>query len=158
MKRELFGFTTTSWFASLDRVVSVLANVAVVVGIAFAFVEIRRSSQAEMRRTTIEAIGPTRSPEFLKSYARLKTAVQKQEVADNSSVVDDLNYVMNVYDNVAILVISDLVEPCIVKDAVYPALEDFRAILRGLSQPEGDRQNLDIASSMLAQHECRTEP
>ena len=150
------GVHYRSWFKMIERVISILANIAVISGIIFAAIQITQSNKSEKRRIAIEAVSPTRSNDFLKAYARLKTAISIDsiDVEDQTSLIDDLNYVMNVYDNIAIMYISDLADRCIIKNAVYSAIREFSSILEAMSYPEEYRKNFDTLLDLMEKESC----
>ncbi|GEM_PF-2386032 len=150
------GFLNRSWVKIIERAISFLANIAVISGIIFASIQITQSNKSEKRRIAIEAVSPTRSNDFLKAYARLKTAISTDsiDVEDQTSLIDDLNYVMNVYDNVAIMYISDLADRCIIKNAVYSAIREFSSIVDTLSYPKEYRKNFDTLLALMKQESC----
>lgn len=154
MKRELFGFVEMPWFRRAEKLITLSANIAVLLGVIFALDAITRSNESERRRTAIEAISQTRSPEFLRAYARLKTAAQSGQTTDMASTVDDVNYVVNVYDNIAVLTINALADVCIVKKSLSSSLDEVRGILDRLSYPPEYRRNLDAAGSLMARQSC----
>lgn len=154
MKRELFGFVEKPWFRRAEKLLAVFANIAVVLGVIFALDAIRRSNQSEMRRTAIEAISQTRSLDFLKAYARLKTSAQSGQTADMASTIEDVNYVVNVYDNIAVLTVNALADLCIVKQSISSSLDEVRGILDRLSYPLDYRRNLDAAARLMDRQSC----
>ena len=153
MKRKLLAAVGHPLFGAFEKVVAVLANVAVLSGVLFALDAVRRASHDEQRRTAIEAITPTRSPEFLQAYARLKATVQTGSALD-ASTVNDLNLVANTYDNIAVLLQNDLADTCVVKHTVHQSLQEVLAILNRLPYPADYRRNIDAAAALLAKTSC----
>lgn len=145
-----------SWLKQVERYFSLLANISVVIGIAFALYQIHQSNAFEERRTAIAAINQTRSSDFLKSYRSLKTAYETNQLADEErdALIDSLNHVMNVYDNIAILYINDLVDRCIVNDAVYSGAKEMATICNALKYPPEYRQQFDLFISLMEKEAC----
>ncbi len=154
MSRNLAGFIDTPWYRRSERVVSLLANVAVALGVVVAFYEIRRANQLESRRIAVEATAHTRSPDFVRAYARLKTTVTAGQATDRASVVEDLNYVVNVYDQIAVLTMNDVADVCIVKQSIGASLQEVRDLLGKVAYPQEYRQNLDLAADLLSKRSC----
>lgn len=124
--------------------ISVAANVAVIAGVIFAFVQIGQSKQFERRRTAIDATAPTRSPEFLTAYTKLLDAYQGDPTMPySSSLSDDLTYVMSVYDNIAILCLSGLADENFVKQRSFDAMTTLEPILDAMKWRPESRRNFD---------------
>jgi hypothetical protein len=147
-------FANRIWFIRTERIISIFADLAVIIGIIFAFYQIIQSDQAEKRRVAIEAISETRSPEFLKAYTRLITACKAGNIEDKNVLIDDLNYVMNVYDKLAILYINELVDRCVIKNTISSAVEQLFSVLECMSYPAEKRKNLDTLIRLMKGENC----
>lgn len=143
-----------NWFAKVRNWISVITNIAVIAGIIFAYVQIKQANRTEKRRIAIEAVSLTRTAEFLKAYSILKTAYNTKKVEDKNQLIDKLNYVMNVYDNIAILFINDLGDKCIIKNAVYPGVTEFYAILNSMQYPYEYKKNVNTLVEILKDVDC----
>jgi hypothetical protein len=148
-------FSNRYWFKKIEKAISILANIAVISGIIFAFAQIMQSNNFEKRRISIEAVSQTRSNDFLKAYTRLITAYRSKKVEDQTSLIDDLNYVMNVYDTIAILYISELADKCIIKDTVYPDTKELSPILDVMSYPNEYRKHFDALLGFMEKEVCK---
>jgi len=141
-----------------------LASIAIIVGIIFAYIQINQANDLEKRRTAVEAIRQTRSNEFLKAYARLKKESLKTKqivIFPNKGnyTIDDVNYVINIYDYIAILYISNIADRCLIKDAVYEAGKDSSGIfdqilIDGNPYPKEYRKNLDTFLLLMEKESC----
>lgn len=127
-------------FEWLVKFVSVVANLAVIFGIYFAYTQLQLSSTLEKRRTAIEAVSQVRTPEFQRDVAQLKKANKDKTPLDNPTI-DALNYVMNVYDHIAILYIYDLADRCIIKESTYPAIKEMSDINDAIPYPSDARDS-----------------
>ena len=105
----------------------------------------------EQRRIAIEATAPTRSPEFLTAYTKLLDAYTADPtMLSSSSLSDDLTYVMNVYDNIAILCLSGLADKDLVKQRTLGAMRTLVPILDAMKWPPEFRKNFDTLLNDLA--------
>lgn len=150
-------FLNKSWFKKIEKLISILANVAVICGIIFALVQITQANKSEKRRISIDAVSQTRSNDFLKAYARLKTAYTSQEVKDHTSLIDDLNFVINVYDNIAILYINDLADKSIIKANIYPTAKELSSILDAMSYPKEYKKNIETLLVLMEKESCKQD-
>lgn len=130
------------------------ANVVVIVGIIFAFVQFQHVKQSEKTQNAINAISQLRSSDFLKAYTRLKTASASKQTLDSTAVIDDLNFVMNVYDNVALLYVNDLADRCVIKNGTFVAVKEVSAICDSLSYPKEYRASFDRFVAMMSADVC----
>lgn len=119
-----FAHRLFEWFA---KPVSVAAGIAVIIGIYLAYNQLKLSSDLEKRRTAIEAVSQVRTPKFQEDVAQLKMSNRDKTPLDDPTIAA-LNYVMNVYDHIAILYIYDLADRCIIKESIYPAIKNISDI------------------------------
>lgn len=143
MKKKEYLFDKT-WIKNLEKLISILANIAVICGIIFVLIQITQANEFEKRRIAIDAVSKTRSNDFLKAFARFKTACSSQEVKDHTIFIDDLNFIINVYDNIAILYINDLADRAIIKANIYLAAKELSSILNTLTYPKVNNKNFKI--------------
>ncbi len=135
---------------SVANVVSIVANIAIVAGVGFAFVQITQANQFERRRIAIEATAPTRSPEFLTAYSKLRDAYRDDPAMPSSaSLWADLTYVVNVYDNIAILRLAGLADKDLVDQRVRRGVKTLVPILDAMKWPREYRANFDALLSDL---------
>ncbi len=119
-------------FETVERLISIASNIAVIAGIVFAFIQVDQSNQSEKRLVAIEAIRQTRTDDFIKSYTRVKSAFQlKVNIAQDNSLIDDINFIKNTYDNIAILYLNDLGDKNIIREAIYLGVKDFYLTIKG---------------------------
>jgi hypothetical protein len=135
-------------------IASFLADLAVILGIGFAVIQITHSDRSERRRFAIEAVNQTRSAPFLKAYANLKNSYKDGKVQGDPSLLDDANYLVNVYDHIALLYINDLADRCIVKESVYSALRELSPIWEAMSYPGEYRENIKKCLVVMGQ-DCK---
>jgi hypothetical protein len=145
-----------SLFKKVERVTALLSSVAVVAGVFFAVYQLKQSDAAERRRAAIESGGRTRSAEFLNDYRVLKAAYLRGHISEEEkvSLADPLNYVMNVYDGVALMYINNLADRCIIKDYVYEGAKEMAEISKGLSYPDDYRKNFDLSLRLMEKEQC----
>lgn len=134
-----------TWFHKFERFASIGANIVVILGIFFALYQIIQSNDAEKRRIAIESIGTTRTTEFVKALARLKTTYNLKNIENQKIFIDDLNYLISIYDNIAMLYINDIADKAIIKEAIASNINDIYNILNLLEKyPHEYRKNIDI--------------
>ncbi|HKO95730.1 MAG TPA: hypothetical protein VJU86_01980 [Pyrinomonadaceae bacterium] len=130
------------------------ANVFVIAGIIVALFQFFQSKRSEKVQNAINAINQTRSDEFLKAYARLKTAYNTGQAADQVTLIDDLNYVTNTYDNTALLYINDLADRCVIRKAMFSTVQELASIYDKVSVPKEYRQNIDKFLDQMKNENC----
>lgn len=151
MSDEPTRLRALTWF---EKILAMLTNVFVIVGIFFAFVQLKASQRSEKIQNAINVINQTRSSDFLKAYARVKTAAQTKQVGDQISLIDDLNYVMNTYDNAALLYLNDRADKCMIKQATFSTVQELPAISDELSYPKDYRKNVDEFLKQMNAERC----
>ncbi|HEX8129847.1 MAG TPA: hypothetical protein VF527_12155 [Pyrinomonadaceae bacterium] len=138
----------------LEKTLAMTANTFVIVGIIVAVISLHMTSESEKRQNAITAISTTRSSDFLKAYTRLKTVHQSHETQDAVSLIDDLNFVMNTYDNIALLYSNHLADRCLIKNSTYPAIKEILSISGALSYPKESIKNLEKVSALMEKEVC----
>jgi len=141
----------------IASIVSISASLATVAGIFFLICQIRQTNTIESRRVAVEAIRQTRSAEFIKAFRQAKLAYQTGQIneKDKDALIDSVNYVMNVYDDIAVIYISDIGDKCIIKDSVYSAVKEWSVISKAvLSFPPEDRKHFDSLLKLMEQESC----
>ena len=138
-----------------ERLVSVVADIVVIAGIIIGVLQLYQAISSEKRQNTINAVAQTRSNDFLQSYARLKTAHKSNYNQTEDSVVDDLNYIMNTYDNIALLYISDVIDRCMIKNASYNAVEETLTLSESMKYPAEYSKNIRVFLDMMKKKVCR---
>jgi hypothetical protein len=139
---------------NLEKRLAMAENVVVIVGVVIALITLFVNWEAERRQTAINAISAMRSSEFLKAYARLKTVSASHQTADQVTMIDDLNYVMNVYDHVSLLYSNNLANRCLIKDSSYAAVKEILAISDELSYPPESRKNVERLAALMEEEDC----
>jgi hypothetical protein len=150
------GSRPETWEDRLGKRVQLLANLVVVAGIFFALYQFNESIKAEQRRLAIEAVSQTRSADFLKAYADLKTAYRDGRVeGDPVAIRDDINFVMGVYDHVALLYISETADRCIIKNSVQSAVKDLLPVCDAMAYPKKYREHVDALLKLMERERCQ---
>src|SRR6266576_5827680 len=102
---------TPTTFGRIAQVVSFGANLAVMVGILFAFEQIRQANRIQRCQVSMAAIESTRSPAFLEAFGKLRDAYAEDPTMPSSDRLrGDLYYVLNIYDNMAILCLRGIAD------------------------------------------------
>lgn len=131
--------------------IQVMANVAVVVGIIFAVVQLHETRRIESIRLAVEATSPTRSPEFLVAYGKLVDAFALDtDMLNTDSLRPDLSLVMSVYDNIATLYLQNLADREIIQSLVRDAMSHLIPILEVKKWPKESRRNFDAALARMS--------
>lgn len=167
------------WLNSVQKIMSILASLAVILGVVIALRQLRQtdtieqqrsvqSEIAEKRRLAIEAVSQTRSVEFLRAYRRLKVAYTTQHLEPTKgesseareekwALTDSLNYVMNVYDSIAIMYNNNLADRCIIKENIYSGSNEIATFCDAFSYPKGYRMNFNTMLALMEQQQCETQ-
>ena len=138
-------------------ILSILASIAMIIGIFYAVLEYHHKKTNDKLLFTIEAINQTKTDKFINSYKRLKISYHSQKIDDINQYTDDLNYVLNIYDNIAILCIHDLTENCMVKEAVYADLEFFIEIMKSCKVPPDTQKSIIQLYALLTKQTCKSQ-
>lgn len=137
----------TSVQDKLLNVIKFTTNLSVIVAIIFGISEILQNKETERRKIAIEAVAKTRSIDFIKSFTRLKTAYisnKNIEIISDSTYIDDLNYLMNTYDNIAILYKHDIADKNIIKQSIESNLIEFSKIINSIKgYPKAYKENIN---------------
>lgn len=116
------------FFTGLSKIVSFLANVAVVGGIYFAYTQINLSVTMEKQRIAIDAVSRARSPEFLKAYRQLKSVCERMPPRateqEKLALADPFNYVVSVYGQTERIYINNIADRCIIRDGVLSGVKE----------------------------------
>jgi len=151
---DLNHVTKQAVLSKIEKFLAMTANVCVIIGILVAIFQFSQSKRAEKVQNAINAINQTRSDDFLKAYARLKTAYSTGQANDQVTLIDDLNYVTNTYDNTALLYINDLADRCVIKKAMFSTVQELPSICDKLSFPKEYRQNIDQFLAQMRSENC----
>ncbi len=153
-----------SWIKEIGKVISILANIAVICGIMIAYLQIRQLNKLEKTRIAIETLKQKRTDHFLKAFTRLKTIRSSDIISKylegepRITLIDDLNFVMSVFDNIAFLYINDLADKSVLGNAVYSDMEEYSRMLeyvsssymsKSINYPKDFRENFDILLNIL---------
>ena len=169
-----------------EKITSIIANILIILGLIFALVQIIQVGRIEKRRIAIEAIEKIRTPEYIKAVARLKTItnfVKKEGIKPipisltqdrerletilnsieiegieltNILLIDDINYILNTYDNLAILYINDLVDKQIIENNVCENILEISDTLDFFECPDLTRyrRNFDRFLKIMEKEKC----
>ena len=136
---------------NIAELFQLLANGAVLLGIFFAVFQLRQTANIASIRLAVEATNPTRTANFLSSYKKLLDAHQQDpSMLNTDSLDDDLNFVMSVYDNIAILYIHNLADRKIIRNHVSDAMKRLTPVLQAKKWPPELRVNFDAAISQMS--------
>jgi hypothetical protein len=140
----------------IDHIVDLISKLSVIIAVLFVIFQLNQNDRLERRRIAIEAVNKTRQVEFIQAYARLKTFRQTKQVEEKQTFVDDLNYVMSVFDNIAILYLNGLADPCVIKNAIEFNLDEVLMIINSLENyPIEYRRNIDLLKKKLEKKFCK---
>ena len=142
------------WFRRAERVFSLLANIAVVVGLILVVYQINLANRSERKRLTVDSINETREKEFLESFKKRKGAQLSGSNSNRAALNDDLNYVANTYDRIALLYLAGLLDKCLVKRSIADALNELDPILVFMDYPDEYREQISFMFEQLKQLRC----
>lgn len=92
-----------------EKWLSIFANIAVVLGVVFAFYQFNELRNFEKKSNAIKVIERTRESGFLRSFQALSQNIHNGE-KDRNRVLEDLNQIANTYDYIAVLYFSENVD------------------------------------------------
>lgn len=144
----------TSLVDRIAKSLSMGANAVVIAGIIVAFIQFYYAKRSEKVQNAINAVNETRSRDFLQAYTRLKTASESKKPADTTTLIDDLNYVMNTYDSIALLYINGLADRCVIRNGTYAASKEMSSISKSMSYPTEYRANFDRFVALMETNPC----
>ncbi len=127
-----------------SRVITFSTKLSVIVAVGFGIFQVNYQREVEARKVAIELANATREPGFLRAFSRLKGACAGAVVEDKQGFVDDLNHVVAVFDNIAILYLNDLADREIVGESIGGKLKEFCGIMDSIEGfPPEERINID---------------
>jgi len=143
-------------YDKINRYITFFMKLSIIVAVILGLLQLHQSNQSEKRLIAIEAVKQTRTVEFLKALTRLREGFENKKIDDMQIFRDNLNYVMGVYDNIAILYLNDVVDKYIIKDAVGSGLNTFVLIIDSIENfPSKFRENIDLLRIKLSQLVCK---
>lgn len=131
--------------------IAVLANIAVILGVVFAFVglvfgfgQLRQMRLSDSQRVAIEVTAPLRSPEFLNAFARIvERAREDPNLRRAPDQMTDLYYVSSVYDRIALLYRCELADARVIEGELS-GLGTLLPIMNATGYPaEADQKKLE---------------
>lgn len=130
----------------LSAILSDGANIAVIMGVIFAILQITMTTKTEKVRLAIEAAMPTQSKDFLESYSKLLESYRADKyMIDCDSLRDDLLFVMNVYDSIAVQYLNGLLENEIVEKRLCDGMISIVPVLDAMKWPPENRVHFNDA-------------
>jgi hypothetical protein len=141
---------------SLDHLIDSVSKFSVIIAVLFVIIQMNQNDRLERRRIAIEAVNKTRQIEFIRAFARLKTFYETKELDEKQNFVDDLNYVMSIFDNIAVLYLNGLVDQCVIKNAIEYNLDEVITIINSLENfPFEYRKNIDLLNKEMETKSCK---
>lgn len=126
------------WFLAAKEIFTVLANITVVIGIVFAYIQIKQQGELEKTRLAFDTVVQLRSPQFISAYEKI-FAVYKTNALDKShpevTYTSELNVVMNTFNSISLIYSNSLADKCIIKQSVSPLTEEFKPVLEYVLKP-----------------------
>ncbi len=134
----------------VDQVITFSTKLSVIIAIVFGMYQVCSQHTVETRKVAIELVNATREPGFLQAFSRLKGACEGAVVEDKQRLVDDLNHLIAVFDNIAILYLNDLADPEIIAESIEGKLMEFCGMLDTIEGfPGEERNNIDLLKKRL---------
>jgi hypothetical protein len=149
------GISWKGWLEASQQITAILANLVVVagtVGVVLAYRQWQDAKRAEITQAAITAMSQTRTPEFLKAYSRL-VRVQRHP-ADATPDSDDVDYVVNTYDQIALLYLNGVVDRCLVKRAIEDALQTLSPLWANRSDLKKSTVNIESMRQAMQRARC----
>lgn len=133
----------------IQSITKILSNLAVLIGIIFGLLQFNQSISSEKRMISIDALNEIRTNDFLKAYTKLKTDYINKSNEYKVSRTDDLNYLMNIYNNIAILYFYNVADRKIIKNSIGTAIQEVSEMITYFKYPEEYKKNFDTLKSKL---------
>lgn len=136
---------SSSIFQQIQAITSVIANIAIMVGIMFAALQLAQMQSEERRRIAIEATAPLRTTQFLSAYTRVReAAADGSDLSRDGTVHDDFYYVISIYDNIALMYVSGIADKEVITEEVRNRLRVLLPIMDATGWPsDTERKNLN---------------
>lgn len=144
-KKKKVGF----WIkiGGIVGLIAILAGIAEISGYSVASLiessQMARQTNEEYKEKSIAVSKLTTTVEFIQSYSRLKNCYTHRRIENREQFVDDLNFVMGKFDEIALHIHSKQIDGCIIKTGVYATILDFMPILDFCSYPSANREKFD---------------
>ena len=126
-------------FRAVHTILSLLASIGAVVGIFYGAKTIQISTENERRQTTLNVLKPTREGPVLESLYRLYSAALEKkpiEDVDTERLALARNLLITTYDGIAVYYEFNVVDRCVVKAQVRPALDPIILSLEYFRTPQ----------------------
>lgn len=117
-----------NWLRQLPAKLVVAANVSTAAGVVFAGAQLWQGRQVELRKNAVDAAQLLYAKEFSASYRRIIDRVEQKDTT-TAGIEDDLNYVVGIYDHVAIMYFSGILDKKIIEDNLGEALPRVVSIM-----------------------------
>jgi hypothetical protein len=143
----------------IEKFSVILGTFAVIGALIIAKSEFDLSKKTELKSTAIEALKEVRNIDFINSSIRLKKFIIEKKIIDSNSIDifnNDLNRVLNVYDNIAILYNNNLADKCIIKSNIYDAVSEILNLIDSIGSEKINKKmiNIKILVSNLQNQQC----
>lgn len=128
----------------VDQVITFSTKLSVIIAIVFGIYQVYHQESVETRKVAIELVNSTKEQGFLEAFSRLKGVSGGTAVVSKQDFVDDLNHVLAVFDNIAILYLNDLADRDIIDACIGGKLEELCEMLDSFTGfPGHERTNID---------------
>lgn len=136
---RVFKMIDRQSFDDVERIFKIVASIATIVGIIFAGMQFRLSTNNAIRQTTLEILKPIQEEAFLFAFQRLQIAKDAHKPLDETYTerfITDKTMILTLYDSLAIHYFYGTIDKCFVKAHVRDALDEFVAIQEYMEIPE----------------------
>ena len=143
---------------AVHTLLALFASIGTVIGIFYGARTIQLSTENDRRQTTLSVLKPTREGPILESLHRLRGAVLEKkpvEEVDTERLALARDLLINTYDSIAIHYDFDVVDRCVVKAHVGPALDPVISSLKYFGTPESAYSRLVQLRKKLDDLLCR---
>jgi hypothetical protein len=162
---------------SLDKIFKIATNISIIIGLLFTYIQIKQvnnqikdNKEVEQRKQAVETVKQVRTKEFIISLSNFKSLITKNEKLGKSKIdecLKDLNFVLNVYDDIALIYLSDIADKCLILRNIKTSIIEFTELLDGFeglipyeykdeiqNQIKFNRTNIDLLISEMKKINC----
>jgi hypothetical protein len=118
-----------------------VSSIAVTIGVVFAGAQLWQNRELERKKNSIELTNLVHSKDFNLAYKRVIEQRARGD-KDANRIIDDLNYVVSVYDHIAIMYFNDVLDRNIVEENLGDFLPEINESLTFFGYPEKGMRNI----------------
>jgi hypothetical protein len=100
----------------------------------------------------INAVSQLRSKEFLTSYANLKAVYKTKKMSDKVEFINDLNFVIGIYENISLLYLKELADHSIIESSILSQVNEISQMVDSLDYPNEYREHFNKLLKVISKN------